>query len=552
MYAFINQIHFKFKANFIYIHEYLLIQTNIESQILVSIDPTSLSPNQSKYSMIPIVTSIAAKLPPVKYILSKLISIKHGSGAGSGSSINTSTIAHKNISTTSIPLLLLLLLGCARIVHYNIHIGVTLSYSILLVIASLYIHHAYYTHRAHANGNLTVLKEYSGTVIISTIAIIYTTSQLILNDDGRGHGVNGDDDGDDGNINRTFGNVMIFLMGALVASTASASFASVADVWYAVGTGQFQMISVDTAGIGFYFVLPLGILSMRFVEKYHLWLVKCMETVSNFMTEHSDVYVKAYFDLEDDVSWVYVCWIVLVLMNVVMGVSMVNSLCPLSGYLFGRTYMHGQPHTGRIAICVEYSDLKAVMKEQREELFQEMLKKNKKGGANKNVNVMAVLNINVTASDLAEHEQDIQLLRKDGHEIVITIDGASVNSINVAYQSFATAFDGASATWYHTGTNLKGTVPQSHSIASSLGMRSVMWSNYITSMNNAESLEEGLVKHGGGSIVYVCGSANAKASASKSGDFVAILKRVLELVEGAEFVPTTLSLVVKEDNTMEL
>ena len=97
---------------------------------------------------------------------------------------------------------------------------------------------------------------------MSTISIVYTVSQLILNDDS-----NGDSDKGDGNINQTFGNIMIFLMGALVASTATASFASVADVWYAVGTGQFQMISVDTAGIGFYFVLPLSILFMRFVEK---------------------------------------------------------------------------------------------------------------------------------------------------------------------------------------------------------------------------------------------------------------------------------------------
>ena len=423
--------------------------------------------------------------------------------------------------------------------------------------ASLYIHHAYYTHRAHTHGNLTVAKEYSGIVIISTISIVYTVSQLILNDDSNS-------DKGDGNINKTFGNVMIFLIGALVASTASASFASVADVWYAVGTGQFQMISVDTAGIGFYFVLPLSILFMRFVEKYGDWLNSIMEQISNFGMKHSEMYVKEYLDLENenDLNWVHVCWIVLVLMHVVMGVSMVNSLCPMSGYLFGRTYMHGQPHTGRIAICVEYGDWKALTGQEREELLQG-LKKMTKGidtkGQNqsqmeRNKNVKAALNINVTATDLVEHGKDIQFLRKDGHEIVISIDGSTVNSINVAYQSFATIFDGASATWYHPGKNLKGTIPQCHSIASSLGMRSVMWSNYITSVGNAESLEglEGLEKHGGGSIVYVCANASASASASKSGDFVAILKRVLELVDGAQFVPTTLSLVVKEDTTMEL
>ena len=396
---------------------------------------------------------------------------------------------------------------------------------------------------------------------MSTISIVYTVSQLILNDDS-----NGDSDKGDGNINQTFGNIMIFLMGALVASTATASFASVADVWYAVGTGQFQMISVDTAGIGFYFVLPLSILFMRFVEKYGDWLNSIMEQISNFLMNHTEMDVNAFLDNEHDLSWVYVCWIVLVLMHVVMGVSMVNSLCPMSGYLFGRTYMHGQPHTGRIAICVEYGDWKTLTGQEREELLQG-LKKMTKGidtkGQNqsqmeRNKNVKAALNINVTATDLVEHGKDIQLLRKDGHEIVISIDGSTVNSINVAYQSFATIFDGASATWYHPGKNFKGTVPQCHSIASSLGMRSIVWSNYVNSVDNAESLEgqEGLEKHGGGSIVYVCANANANANtstnASKSDAFVAILKRVLELVDGAQFVPTTMSLVAKEDTTMEL
>jgi len=234
--------------------------------------------------------------------------------------------------------------------------------------------------------------------------------------------------------------------------------------------------------------------------------------------------------------------VVVVLMNVIMGIVMVNSLCPLSGYLFGRTYTHGQPHTGRIAICVDYESFKSATEADKDELFK-MLNA-AKSKVEKNKDVKAVLNINVSATDLAEHKEDIRKLRKGGHEIVITTDGSSANSINVAYQSFATIFDGASAAWYHTGKNIAGAVPQCHSIASILELRSAMWSNCITSVKDADSLKEGLEKYRGGSFVYVY--------AGESCDVIDILKRVLELLEGVDFIPTSLSLVAKEDSTMVL
>jgi len=370
-----------------------------------------------------------------------------------------------------------------------------------------------------------------GMAVLTSLSSVYTTLQLVLNSP-------------TDEKTMIFEKIMIFLIGALVASTASASFAGVADVWYAVGSGQFQMISLDTAGIGFYFVLPLSILSLRFVEKYGDWLDYVQEKFSALIVSGpTGVYFNGVLDAnEEDAIWVYMRLAVLMLMNVIMGITMVNSLCPLSGYLFGRTYTHGQPYTGKIAVCVDYACFKSITETERNGLFKILNAAKSKDGKNKDIK--AVLNINVSSTDLAEHKEDIQKLRKEGHEIVITIDGSSVNSINVAYQSYATIFDGASPTWYHTGHNMSGSVPRCHSMTSMLELRSAMWSNYITSVKDAESLKEGLEKHRGGSFVYV--------HASQSCDVLAILKRVLELLEDASFVPASLTLVAKEDNTMVL
>ena len=122
-------------------------------------------------------------------------------------------------------------------IHHGIEALFLFTPTVILGLAAFYVYFQYNTKRAHPNGNLNV-ETNSVSNLIVTLVLIGTTLSIIAK------GENTD----------IIISMLPFLIGALTSTAGAASFACCADVWYAVGTGQFQMISVDTAGIGFYFV----------------------------------------------------------------------------------------------------------------------------------------------------------------------------------------------------------------------------------------------------------------------------------------------------------
>jgi len=356
--------------------------------------------------------------------------------------------------------------------------------------------------------------------------------------------------------------IMPFLLGALTATGAAACLAGVADVWYAVGTGQFQMISVDTAGIGFYFVLPVAVLVTRFFAKYGDFVEGKMNGIAGLVVSVSMMMaldssgLHVLLDLKD-VTTVYKTLVAFVTTVIVVGVPLVNSLCPISGYLFGRTYTHGQPNTKRVAVSVEFSELfpstaaatattTTSSESDRQEIFKTLAawKTTMEDDSSKNKSLKAVLNINVTSFDLAEFPKDIQKLHMAGHEICIAmLPKGTPASIERAHQYYLKVL-GCSPSWYHTGSSSSGSYPKCHTMASSLGMRSAMWSTSINATTKCvEALTAELDTHRGGSFIFL--------QCKDAGLFTA-LQCVLQILQDGNFVPTTLSLVAKEEHHMEL
>jgi len=433
-------------------------------------------------------------------------------------------------------------------IHHGIEAIFLFTPTVILGLAAFYVYFQYNTKRAHPNGNLNV-ETNSVSNLIVTLILIGTTLSIIAK------GENTD----------IIVSMLPFLIGALTSTAGAASFACCADVWYAVGTGQFQMISVDTAGIGFYFVLPIVVLAVRFFDMYEIMVNQFVEFVAGHWARTFEDMFGGLARVEDDVVAVYTAFVAFILVTNGIGLSLVQSLCPLGGHLFGRVYTHGQPNTKLVAISVDYRDLYApsIDEKERDTVFK-MLSEWKVNIKSKytidtkvikdGAPIKAALNINVTASDLKESPDDIKKLSKEGHEIAITIDDdLKFTSIDDAHDlsKQVLGVQGASSTWYHTGTSSKGASPRSHSKTSSLGMRSVMWSNYICTgqckNTDAEllSLETDMDVHRGGSFIYL-------RSGSTDSSLLMTLRCILEMLERKEFVPTNFSSVAKEQNKMDL
>ncbi len=416
--------------------------------------------------------------------------------------------------------------------------GVTLG------LAAFYVYFQYHTKKSHANGHLNV-ETNSTTNVIVTLVLTLTTLNVVMK----------------GEDTDTVVAILPFLIGVLTSTVAVASYACSADVWYAVGTGQFQMISVDTAGIGFYFVLPIVVLAVRFFDKYEVMVNDLVGFIVGHWAPTFEDTFRGLSSIEDDVLAVYVAFVAFILITNGIGMSLVQSFCPIGGHVFGRVYTHGQPNTKLVAISVDYKDLFAsnVDENEREAIFK-MLSDWKVKIKSKRMNdlttavveggiVEAALNFNVTASQLKENSKDIKELSKTNQIAIAMDDDSNLTSIDEAHDLFKQVV-GTSPDWYHTGIVSKGSSPRSHTKVSSLGMRSAMWSNYISTgqMKNMDEylkcLESDIDKHRGGSFIYLrSGSSDSTLPA---------LKRILELLERKGFVPTRLSSVAKEQKKMHL
>ena len=186
------------------------------------------------------------------------------------------------------------------------------------------------------------------------------------------------------------------IMGAsCVTMTLAILFAAVGDVWYAVGTGQFQMVSIDTAGIVFYFFCPMYILLNRAMDRYDF----------TFSMDNEHVIMSGI---------------------VVVAMLQLHSLCPLAGYIHANVYTTGHPNRKRFAACFHYQNEHLQFYNQKD---------------------TPILNLLVTQQDLENLEKETSQKMLGKHELVLC------NCFNQAQLDFAIALYtkvmGNPPKWYH-------------------------------------------------------------------------------------------------------
>ncbi len=358
----------------------------------------------------------------------------------------------------------------------TIELSVAMNYIPLFIISivTLGVYQVFYSRRSHKNGGL-VMEETKGMHILITLSLGYFLMKS-LNE-----------------MNAII--VTPYALGGLLASLFMASIAFVADNWYIVGTGQFYMVALDTVGIFFYFILPAIVLLVRFFDKYEstfshiatyvgLQVKNILEGINILGTDTNE------FEVQHDL-------ILLMFLTANIGVSLIQNLCPIAGHLFSRTYTHGHPNTKKVAICVDFDDLK--------EIHDEL---NSLGN-------QKVLNIFVTLDDLNEHREMVQKLYQAGHHFGITLayEGDASAMLLSTFNLFEKVL-GVKPHWcccrYHN----------CYQAAQDLDIQCVLWSTLLNNpIVNPSMLKSNvyndLKSHNGGNIIFCKNSLNNKDALQK-------------------------------------
>ena len=303
----------------------------------------------------------------------------------------------------------------------------------------------------------------------------------------------------------------VFLLGSLITILMSYSFAAVADVWYTVGSGQFLMTSLDTAGMMIYFICPALIIYLRFIDKYG-------DTIGSQFRKYAgplDALSAVVVSDEDVMSFTLVISLTII---TVVGVPLLNAMCPMGGNLFSRAYTHGQPNTKKVALCVNFSDLPKES-DQRIRIW-EALEKKRMGDQ-----TTAVLNIYVTLEDLMMYPtEQLKLIAEKGHAIALaptefeeeSFCGLSIfqgnkSTCNLQIGHFEyTEIFGKEPRWVLSkSADSIGRHPSFLREAHALGMKVAYWStlvqlkgNGLTSEQKSALISDSESKNGG-SIIYV-------------------------------------------------
>eukprot|EP00559_Dactyliosolen_fragilissimus_P002593 CAMPEP_0184866524 /NCGR_PEP_ID=MMETSP0580-20130426/22754_1 /TAXON_ID=1118495 /ORGANISM="Dactyliosolen fragilissimus" /LENGTH=586 /DNA_ID=CAMNT_0027366259 /DNA_START=70 /DNA_END=1830 /DNA_ORIENTATION=- len=400
-------------------------------------------------------------------------------------------------------------------------------------VASFVILCMHYLHHSHANGALQT-KELG---IASFLGLTMVASMLTWCD----------------SIEKTIA-ILPLLLGATLTALMSAFFVFVAEVWYPVGTGQFHMISIDSAGIIFYFISPIIILTFRFADKYGDFVLGCWIHLVKFFISTANVEVSAHEDVIDGALsslalFLVICTIIII--------PTLNNTCPLSGHLFGKVYTHGQPNTKNIAICVMFSDL---FKELTSTNDKEILWKKVKDFDGKK-GTSPVLNIFVTSQDLEEHPTIIKELVKDGHCVGITSTSQACSKVVLETHKKYSEVIGKEPLWYHVGSNTRGRNPGCIRTCFKLGLRCALWSTKVNvimtgfSDHQLKLISDDIIDKNGGSFVYVSNDNSIVGEGVVKGvcqilDKLAIINR--EHDENTKFSLQAMGSVAKEDIKLNL
>ena len=392
----------------------------------------------------------------------------------------------------------------------------------------------YNKNRSHKNGYLFAANMKSHAVL-STISIVYSSILLI--------GERKDNEA-----------VMIIILlhaGSLFTLLITYLFASIGDVWYVVGSGQFQMVSLDTMGMMFYFIFPVVILFFRFEGLYG--------EVARSAAEVARGYLHSILGVQSNGDTVSSSLVLALALITSIGVSLLNALCPMGGYLFSRAYTHGQPNTKKVALCIDFSDLP-----HGESYLLKFLKEMK---------MDAVFNIFVSREDIALFHPQLKELIKKGHNLVLSptnykwnISGLNLLKGKLAASNIQSAYDiysgvlGKNPSWFFAkSADGIGRHPALFQKARELGMKVAYWSTLIEvdgwnlTAEQLSDLKNDVIDKNGGSIIYV--TLGKKGRASAGGLTSSSICQIVDGLTGhddANYSFESLSDVVQDDATMVL
>lgn len=395
-----------------------------------------------------------------------------------------------------------------------------------VAIITLALMHCYNKNRAHKRGYLLTAEMKSHAVFVAN-AIILSAAMMTQDES-------------------FFIVIVVFLLGSMFALLMSLFFAGVADAWYAVGSGQFQMVSLDSAGMMIYFFWPAVILFFRFVDKYGEFIGGESITLIRYV-QSTGLLSDSLLRSEDDIF--SFSFVIMLAMITVVGVPCLNALCPMGGYLYSRAYTHGQPNTKRVALCISYSDLP----KDRTTLFAILADKKKDD------QTTAVLNIFVTLEDLKMHSNELKLIASKGHKLSLEptkFHGLSILQKNVAtcniefaHYDYSELFGEAPSWLLAKSVDTVGRHPSLFHKATDLGMKVVYWSTLVqvasdklTTQQKEDILSDCKDKNGG-SIIYI-------TSDNSSSNLTAPLCELVSMLD--EFTCEGLSTVARDDPTMVL
>jgi len=348
--------------------------------------------------------------------------------------------------------------------------------------------------------------------------------------------------------------LVVFLLGSLFVLLVTYAFASVADTWYTVGSGQFQMVSLDTAGMMLFVMCPVVVLHLRFLDKYGDSIASKSAMLKEYLQStgvlsDGDVYGG------DIISFSLVMTLAMITS---VGVPLLNALSPVGGYLFSRAYTHGQPNTKKVAMCVNFSDLP----KDAGKIVQILnsLEKKKADGL-----TTGVLNTFVTLEDLKQFPTELKSMAEKGHAISLapsefqgTFCGLSLfqwnkasREIESARREYSKTF-GKEPSWlFSKSADNIGRHPSLLRGASDFGMKVAYWSTLVQLTGNRLTSDQKRIIGGdcsdkkGGSVIYVTFEQGVSPSSIST-----LLGEVVDLLDG--FNIESLSDVAKDDASMIL
>ena len=453
-------------------------------------------------------SALAAAAPPLMVIVLSLFK-------GTGDVISSLDILNSAMLRRSV-----LVIPFLTFVHQSLANPEVVKFSTVPIITvssmTLLLMHMYYNNRAHKHGSLLV-SEMKSEAIFAGVAILM--SCVIVQ----------------GNPNTSLIVLASFLLGSMFTLLMSFMFGATADVWFAVGTGQWQMVSLDTFGLMVYFVCPAVVLYLRFLAKYGK-LMASYSSSGKDMLQSAGLLNTGGLDGKEMLPLSMVMSLAAI---TAVGVPIFNSLCPLGGYLFCRAYTHGQPNTKKVAICIYFAELpkdgvKVI------NLCRELSKRN------------AMINILVTLEELTMFPSELKLIAQKGHTLVlapsnyderyrglgILRSGRTSCNLQISHHDYE-AMLGEAPKWMLAKSS-DSRHPSILHEARNLGLKVIYWS---TISSDKQIIFEDCQDKNGGSIVLV--------QSSFAGDGLwPLLAEVLDSLDG--FTVESLNSVVKDDAEMKL